>query len=489
VGWFLLAGVACGLPELADDAPSDSTPAPVDADHDSWASDVDCDDHDASVNPGANEVCLDGVDQSCVEGADHCVWSGTATIEGTEIGSDTRGAVVGAPIAVCDVDSDGQLDLVMGAPEMYNTRGALYVFRGPLKQPRSIDEADYALRGTGAWMAAASSLDCRGDVDGDGDTDLVVGERGSVDADAWGAAYVVSGIGTGMGQLDHAATITWRGEYAGELVGYEVAALDEDGNGQDDVAVTVWGIPGDATEWGRTWVVSEPDVRNHALERVAGAYVYGTGSEDSILGAHGAGDLDADGFEELVVVGHTAELDAVDVFLGPLSGAMQTADADARITDSEQGLDHSVGHADLDADGKDDLFAGNPDNESSTVTVFLGGIPVEASTAEADVRIHCNRAGAIAGKAVVSPGDVTADGVGDLLVGASGEDAVYLIGGGVPGTYDLDHDAQAVLNGDHVGFSLATGDVTGDGITDFVISDSSLTMGWSGVVVMASLDL
>jgi len=183
------------------------------------------------------------------------------------------------------------------------------------------------------------------------------------------------------------------------------------------------------------------------------------------------------------------KLDSLHVFDGPLIGDRPTEDADVTITDTEPGFAHIVGHADLDADGKTDLFVSNPDSDPNAVYVFLDALPVVTPAASAQVQIACSRQASRAGAAVLSPGDVSADGVGDLLVGASGEDTVYLIGGGEPGAYDLDNDAQAVLRGEHVGFSLAKGDVTGDGITDFVISDSSLTIGGSGVVVMPGFDL
>lgn len=45
-------------------APPDDT-GPIDADGDSYTSDVDCDDNDAAINPGATEICDNDVDEDC----------------------------------------------------------------------------------------------------------------------------------------------------------------------------------------------------------------------------------------------------------------------------------------------------------------------------------------------------------------------------------------------------------------------------------------
>ncbi|MBI4831288.1 MAG: putative metal-binding motif-containing protein [Candidatus Lindowbacteria bacterium] len=48
-----------------DSADPDCGAPPVDADGDGYASDIDCDDSDPAVNPGAAEVCDDGIDNDC----------------------------------------------------------------------------------------------------------------------------------------------------------------------------------------------------------------------------------------------------------------------------------------------------------------------------------------------------------------------------------------------------------------------------------------
>jgi hypothetical protein len=54
-----------------DDTGDDDTTAPVDADGDGYTEDVDCDDADPTVNPGAWEDCADNTDNDC-DGAEDC---------------------------------------------------------------------------------------------------------------------------------------------------------------------------------------------------------------------------------------------------------------------------------------------------------------------------------------------------------------------------------------------------------------------------------
>ena len=77
--WFALPSPWPGGPDPAYPGPVDlafvvtGTPPP-DSDSDGYTSDVDCDDSDSTVNPGAPEVCGDGIDNNCDGSADEaCV--------------------------------------------------------------------------------------------------------------------------------------------------------------------------------------------------------------------------------------------------------------------------------------------------------------------------------------------------------------------------------------------------------------------------------
>ncbi|MFZ5481864.1 MAG: MopE-related protein, partial [Myxococcota bacterium] len=64
---LLILFAACGSGDKGADVASDDT-AVVDADDDGFLARVDCDDGDAAVHPGADDVPGDGVDQDCADG-------------------------------------------------------------------------------------------------------------------------------------------------------------------------------------------------------------------------------------------------------------------------------------------------------------------------------------------------------------------------------------------------------------------------------------
>ena len=96
----------CGDGIDQDCSGADETCPPVDADGDGYTDDVDCDDADAGINPGAEDICEDGIDQDC-SGADETCPAVDADGDGYDETEDCNDADAGINPGAEDVCEDG----------------------------------------------------------------------------------------------------------------------------------------------------------------------------------------------------------------------------------------------------------------------------------------------------------------------------------------------------------------------------------------------
>ncbi len=433
---------------------------------------TDCDDTNALVHPGAEEVC-DLDDDDCDGRADLGevqVWH--TDTDGDGYGHMTNTLETCAPPEGYVLDGTdcrpGDAEAHPGAAERCNDDDD--------DCDGEVDE-DFELDGDGERSDACGGADCD-----DADPDVFPGavevcEDGKDnDCDGGDANCGYDGtIDLGTAVKVHSGSPNYD---AGRLV--EIADLDADGV-NDLVVATMYA---DSYNGG-AFVIPGPVTTSDTLEG-AGWRVEGSRATYAAGRSMGVGDVDGDGVNDLAI-GAPDGTDREWIVLGPITGDTQLLDAPILyegVANTETG--HGSDIADVNGDGVDDAIIGAYEDTAggyASGTVYIEYGPLSAGTYtlrdEADARLIGEYASAYAGRYVRAGQDLDGDGIGDILAVApyasvSGpySGTAYIIYGGVTGDFDL-ASADGMLYGeapsDYAGEELAMGDVDGDGLADVVV--------------------
>ena len=472
------ASVFPGGPELCDTLDTDCNGIlpmdEVDNDADGLSEcDGDCDDGNAAVVPGAPEGC-DGLDTDCDgslgdEEVDDADGDGSTPCDG-DCDDNDPGRFPGNP-DICnhrDDDCDGTLD------EDADWDGAN---AAPLAGVLTIEDAWTTFKPGDDYPLELSNLTTvvgPGDVNGDGFDDIIFS--------GGGPAFLFYGpFCHGTYELEDAdatlITPTGSGWFLRQL--FEVGDLN--GDGFDDVQYNSWvwfgPIEGEVT-WGGADLWFESGHNMGWIDWLAAGDWNGDGQGDIALGSYTAagwppGEVDRYGTPVDAYTGQVA------LVMGPFAaGAVDAADAEAWLIGEStgDGAGHAVANAgDINGDGSDDVIVGAPNFRDLGVAPVLGAAYLALSPFEGEEYLadaHARWVGGEggvphSGNEVRGPGDVTGDGVPDLVVGGTGAGARLLDGSTLAGSYTLD-DIDPMFDGGGA-FALAgRGDLNGDGRNDLV---------------------
>ena len=308
-------------------------------------------------------------------------------------------ALFGRSVAAAgDVNGDGYDDLIIGAPGYRRGSaqvGAVYIFFGSPDGLRTDDVQ--ILAGDQAGALFGNAVSSAGDVNGDGYDDIIIGAPShSQSLELEGAAFVYLGAATGITTTDR-----WVA-YGGQARAYFGSAVSNAGDVGADakayaaVAVGAPGFDGDTEsggeDWGRVSVFHGSESGLPTLPN----WTYTEAVKNARLGfALSVGDIDDDGYADLIVgapsyddsgsTGGTDANESVLIFLGTSTGLRSQPTWQLRANQGRCDFGWSVaGGGDVNADGLSDLLVGAPRHKRGERTygqafAYLGAPPVMLS--------------------------------------------------------------------------------------------------------------
>lgn len=445
-----------------------------------------------------------------------------------------------------DVNGDGLADLVVGA-DWSNTEGGFgagrsYVVFGKTNGQSievstltagSNNTAGFVINGQEADDNSGRSVASAGDVNGDGLDDLIIGAPGS--SSNVGASYVIfgkiDGSAVDVGSVTESTTTAGfviTGEAAYDNSGSSVASAgDVNGDGLNDLIVGAYASdPYGVTNAGSSYVVfGKTDGHPINLSELAsgksaaGFVIRGSCTSDfSGISVSSAGDVNGDGLADVIIGAYQSDPNGLAnsgcsyVIFGKTDGQSfdlssltpESSTAGFSIQGSQVGdrSGYAVSDAgDVNGDGLADLLIGAFGSDANQRANAGSGYVVFGKTSGTAVRlsdiergqggftIRGLNANDLSGYSLNEAGDINADGLMDIIIGAHQSDPSGKINAGrsyvVYGKTDGDavdvstllagtSSAGFTINGesqaDNSGFSVsAAGDVNGDGFADLLV--------------------
>ncbi len=385
-----------------------------------------------------------------------------------------------------DVNNDGFSDVIVGTE--WNAAGAIeagraYLYLGGTNMN---NVADVIFTGEDSWDRFGYSVSSAGDVNYDGFSDLIVGavknDAGGFDA---GRAYLYFGGAS----MDNIADVVFTGQADSDYFGNSVAAADVNNDGYSDVIIGAeWNDAG-GVDAGSAYLY----FGGANMDNIADVIFTGEAIGDLFgISVSGGGDINNDGFSDVIIGAIWNDAGGNDAGRAYLfwGGASMDNSADALFTGEASGNSFGISASsagDVNNDGFSDVIVGAYLDDTGGVDagqayLYFGGASMDNIP---DVIFTGEASGDYFGISVSSAGDVNNDGFSDVIVGAYQNDAggfeagrayLYFGGPGMDNIPDLIFTGEASV--DYFGVSVsAAGDVNNDGFSDVIVGAQANSAG------------
>lgn len=490
----------------------------------------DCDDLDDAVNPGAREVCFNGIDDNCDGSANQCDvsnWTDESVATVVVTGPSGSAYLGRDSDFIGDFNGDGFDDMVFGAYRATGSvcagagssycGGAYVVMGGDALDPEFSTPGDTLEFGTAeGYDYMGIAVAGVGDLDNDGYDDLAMGAygHGGYGYSYQGALFLAYGHPTAWqhGEAhdgDAELPMVFGPSQSSSYLGYSIGGPgDMDGDGFDDMIVAAYRASYGAGDYGGAvlpiyggkerlsftgadylpaWTADNTYdyLGGQSGNAIGGDDFDGDGFGDIVLGAYGHDGRGSSAGQAYVIYGDGTRL-AGHVSVGEAADATIYGDASGSYAGGSAG---TVG--DVNGDGYADLFVGAyyGDGDVGGCGIAFGGserLSGAQDITELDAWVHGNQTYEYACRTGAAGTDLDGDGVNEVVMGSDGydESTLYSIGrvlifkGGETLSGDLGPaDAAAILTHSTTssytyfgyGTSTVAGDVNGDGYGDLLI--------------------
>jgi len=394
--------------------------------------------------------------------------------------------------AAGDVNGDGYDDLIIGTPRSDGPgswAGHAYILYGHASGFGTVDLANLTpAYGARIYQSATSNamlggqVASAGDINGDGYDGGIIGaladDTGGTDR---GRAYILYGKASGIGNIDVSTLTGAQGFYIqggvnNTLAGYQVAGLgDLNGDGIDDIAISTTPLGGETyVIYGKTSGLSNITVPA-ALAGSQGFVIRNTADPKSVGSIAAAGDVNGDGYQDILVGSNSHEAYLIFGKAGGLGtvelSTLMATDGVKFYSNVFTAGNALAGNGDFNGDGYDDLVFGGPASFSEPGHGFVyfghGGsfstVNLDNLAASEGFGFAGEAAGDTVGAWISFAGDVNNDGTDELLIGASNS-----LSGNASGLTYLLYGTQAAAGGVIRTGTVASQSLAGGNDADFL---------------------